>query len=90
MLALPSQAGPSRLPAKLPFFLDFSCPVALPSRSIGGTPWPFEHCGPASHEPPIVFLRRRYLETLFLSDVSHLIQLQNAADGSLYCRYQTS
>jgi hypothetical protein len=81
MSAAAYPAGPSRLVLQaLPFTLDSTCPVALPSKPVGGTIWPFECCGPDTYlelneERPAAFLRRRYLETLFLSDVSGLIIL---------------
>ena len=79
-------AGPSRLQfAPLPFSLDTSCPVALPAKQHTGPQglsimWVMhsvrsDSSGPIASptENHVAFIRRRYLETLFLSDVSRTV-----------------
>nr|XP_018259899.1 uncharacterized protein I303_07971 [Kwoniella dejecticola CBS 10117]OBR82057.1 hypothetical protein I303_07971 [Kwoniella dejecticola CBS 10117] len=70
LLAPPPVAGPSRL-GSLPFTLDLSCPLNLPSKSLnGGTGWPYPTAGPSTalQESSEVFVRRRYYEALYLSE----------------------
>jgi hypothetical protein len=68
-----SMAGPSRSTpiAPLIFGIDFSCPSTLAHKPIVGQAWPFEVYGPSSHDEDAgEFVRRRYLETLLMPDVS--------------------
>jgi len=67
----------------LSYSLDLSCPLALPPRASSSVPWPYPiawvsgnfrayDSGPSIQPTPDAasYLRRRYLETLLLSDVS--------------------
>lgn len=67
--------APSHTVRPLSFGLEFSCPPALSHKLVGGTTWPFEHCGPSTRpiDAPSTFLRRRYLETLLLPEVSAIV-----------------
>jgi hypothetical protein len=68
-------AGPSRLPIEpMAFNLDLACPSALSHKPVSGSQWPFNTFGPATlqHEETASFVRRRYLETLFIPEVIHL------------------
>jgi hypothetical protein len=68
-----SMAGPSRPApiAPLVFGIDFSCPSTLAHKPINGQSWPFEVYGPSSHDEDVgESVRRRYLETLLMPDVS--------------------
>ncbi|OCF30721.1 hypothetical protein I316_07607 [Kwoniella heveanensis BCC8398] len=63
--------GTSKL-ASLPFRLDLSCPINLPSKPLSaGSGWPFIIAGPSRipDEELDDFVRRRYNETLYLPEV---------------------
>ncbi|WWC72454.1 uncharacterized protein I206_106416 [Kwoniella pini CBS 10737] len=67
-----SVSGLSRLKS-LPFTLDLSCPLSLPSKPLNaGTDWPYEIAGPSTlpREFNDEFIQRRYYETLYLSEGS--------------------
>ncbi|KAL7422659.1 hypothetical protein Q5752_001950 [Cryptotrichosporon argae] len=52
-----------------PWSLDLTCPVALPAKPLTGAPWPWPVAGPSvSLKSVDTFVRRRYLETLYLPD----------------------
>ncbi|ORY35843.1 hypothetical protein BCR39DRAFT_512485 [Naematelia encephala] len=55
----------------LPYKIDTACPITLPTKPVIGSQWPFLTAGPAlaPEEPIAEFIRRRYLETLYLSDL---------------------
>jgi hypothetical protein len=68
-----SMAGPSRSTPISPliFGIDFSCPSTLAHKPIIGQAWPFEVYGSSFHDEDAgEFVRRRYLETLLMPDVS--------------------
>jgi hypothetical protein len=72
-MVAPPMAGPSRPDriAPLIFGIDFSCPSPLAHKPIIGQAWPFEVNGPSSYDEDAgEFVRRRYLETLLMPDVS--------------------
>ena len=72
-MVAPPTAGPSRSSpiAPLVFGIDFSCPIPLSHKPITGQAWPSEVYGPSFHdEDANEFVRRRYLETLLMPDVS--------------------
>ncbi|TYJ51362.1 hypothetical protein B9479_008070 [Cryptococcus floricola] len=54
----------------LPYPFDLSCPLPKSTKPINAPHWPFPVAGPStySQEPVDLFVRRRYLETLFLPD----------------------
>ncbi|ODN82742.1 hypothetical protein L202_01026 [Cryptococcus amylolentus CBS 6039] len=54
----------------LPYPFDLSCPLPKSTKPINAPHWPFPVAGPSTYpqEPVDLFLRRRYLETLFLPD----------------------
>nr|XP_019051245.1 hypothetical protein I302_01694 [Kwoniella bestiolae CBS 10118]OCF30175.1 hypothetical protein I302_01694 [Kwoniella bestiolae CBS 10118] len=55
----------------MPFTLDLSCPLNLPSKSLAaGADWPFQIAGAStfSQESIEEFVKRRYYETLYLSE----------------------
>ncbi|WWC98736.1 hypothetical protein V866_005629 [Kwoniella sp. B9012] len=55
----------------LPFTLDLSCPLNLPSKPLAaGSDWPYQIAGPSSssEEASERFVNRRYYETLYLSE----------------------
>lgn len=56
----------------LKYELENTCPPALSHKPVMGTPWPHDICGSLSvpQESGLSFLKRRYLETLYLPDVS--------------------
>jgi hypothetical protein len=67
-------AGPSRPTQVTPLVLglELSCPSTLSHKPIN-VAWPFEVYGPSSRdEDASEFIRRRYLETLLMPDVSYL------------------
>ena len=69
----PPMAGPSRPTpiSPLVFGIDFLCPSTLAHKPINGQAWPFGVYGPSSHDEDVgEFVRRRYLETLLMPDVS--------------------
>ncbi|WWC92137.1 uncharacterized protein L201_007091 [Kwoniella dendrophila CBS 6074] len=56
----------------LPFRLDLTCPIALPSKPLTtGLDWPYVTAGPSTYpeETTETFIKRRYYETLYLSEV---------------------
>jgi len=68
-----AMAGPSRLAevSPLAFELDTSCPSTLSHKPIVDQLWPFEISGPSTvDQNASSFIKRRYLETLLLPDVS--------------------
>jgi hypothetical protein len=72
-MVAPSMAGPSRSNPIAPLVLGiyFSCPNTLAHKPIIGQAWPFEVYGPSSHDEDVgEFVRRRYLETLLMPQVS--------------------
>ncbi|WWD08476.1 hypothetical protein V865_006588 [Kwoniella europaea PYCC6329] len=64
-------AGPGFSKDSLPFILDLSCPLNLPSKPLAaGSDWPYQIAGPSSssEETSEEFVNRRYYETLYLSE----------------------
>ena len=55
----------------LGYELEYTCPPALSHKPISGATWPLDICGPSTRtlESGSSFLRRRYLETLYLPEV---------------------
>ncbi|RXK41767.1 hypothetical protein M231_01002 [Tremella mesenterica] len=66
------EAGPSKIQLKpLSLSIDFSCPINLPPKAHTGHAWVNPHAGPciAPHEILDTYVRRRYLETLYLPEI---------------------
>ncbi|EIW69826.1 hypothetical protein TREMEDRAFT_61596 [Tremella mesenterica DSM 1558] len=66
------EAGPSKIQRKsLSLSIDFSCPINLPPKAPTGHTWVNPHAGPciAPHESLEIYVRRRYLETLYLPEI---------------------
>ncbi|WVQ85884.1 hypothetical protein IAT38_008052 [Cryptococcus sp. DSM 104549] len=55
----------------LPWTLDLSCPLPKPAKPLTGVAWPFAVAGPSClpDEAPDAFIKRRYLETLYLPEI---------------------